>query len=43
MKQKNYKRPAMSVVKLQHNGMLMASTTGNVNATMNDTWTETDI
>ena len=41
MKRKNYERPTMKVVKLQHHGMLMTS--GQVQATMNDTWDEEDI
>ena len=40
MKRKNYERPTMKVVKLQHTGMLMTS--GEVQATMNNKFTETD-
>ena len=41
MKRKDYQRPTAQVVKLQHTGMLMTS--GQVQATMNGTWTEEDI
>ena len=41
MKKKEYERPAMQVVEVKQTGMLMTS--GQVNATMNDTWTEQDI
>ena len=41
MKRKTYEEPTMQVVKLQQTGMLMTS--GNVNATMNGTWTEETI
>ena len=41
MKSKTYEEPTMQVVKLQQTGMLMTS--GNVNATMNGTWTEETI
>jgi hypothetical protein len=41
MKKKEYERPAMQVVKLQHTGMLMVS--GEVSATMDGTFTEEDI
>jgi hypothetical protein len=41
MKRKNYERPTMKVVKLQHHGMLMTS--GQVQATMNGTWEEEDL
>ena len=40
-KKRLYEKPTMKVVKLQHTGMLMAS--GQVEATMNGTWTEEDI
>ena len=40
MKRKDYQRPTMQVVKLQHHGMLMTS--GGVQATMNNNFTETD-
>ena len=40
MKKKEYERPTMQVVQLKQTGMLMTS--GNVNATMNGTWTEED-
>ena len=40
MKKKQYERPTMQVVQLKQTGMLMTS--GNVNATMNGTWTEED-
>ena len=40
MKKKDYEKPTIKVVKLQHHRMLMTS--GNVNATMNNTWTEED-
>ena len=41
MKTKVYQRPTTKIVKLQHHGMLMTS--GQVQATMNDTWDEEDI
>ena len=41
MNKKDYQKPTMKVVQLQHTGMLMTS--GQVNATMNDTWTEEEI
>ena len=41
MKKKEYERPTMQVVEVKQTGMLMTS--GQVNATMNDTWTEQDI
>lgn len=41
MKRKEYEKPAMQVVEVKQTGMLMTS--GQVNATMNDTWTEQDI
>ena len=37
---KNYQKPTIQVVEVQHTQMLMAS--GNVNATMRGTFTETD-
>ena len=40
MKRKDYEKPTMKVVKLQHHGMLMTS--GGVQATMNNNFTETD-
>ena len=40
MRKKAYQEPTMLIVKLQHTGMLMAS--GEVNATMSGTFTETD-
>ena len=44
MKKKNYQRPTMQVVKLQHQThLLQASASGEVNATMNSTWEEEDI
>lgn len=44
MKKKEYERPSMEVVELKQQAQLLAgSATGNVNATMDDTWTETDI
>ena len=41
MKRKDYERPTMKVVKLQHHGMLMTS--GGVQATMNGTFEEEDL
>ena len=41
MKKKEYERPTMQVVELKQTGMLMTS--GNVNATMDGTWTEETI
>lgn len=41
MKRKEYESPTMDVVEVKQTGMLMTS--GQVNATMNDTWTEQDI
>ena len=41
MKKKVYEKPSVEVVELKQTGMLMTS--GNLNATMNDTWTEEDI
>ncbi len=44
MKKKEYERPAMQVVQLkQQQPLLTGSATGDVNATMDDTWTEQDI
>ena len=44
MKKKDYQRPTMQVVKLQHQShLLQASPSGEVNATMNSTWEEEDI
>ena len=41
MKKKQYEKPSVEVVVLKQTGMLMTS--GSVNVTMNDTWTEEDI
>lgn len=41
MKRKQYEKPSLEVVVLKQTGMLMTS--GDVNATMNDTWTEEDV
>ena len=41
MKKKQYEKPSVEVVVLKQTGMLMTS--GQVNATMTDTWTEEDI
>ena len=41
MKRKNYSKPTMEVVKLQHTGMLMQSSERSA-ATMNATYTEED-
>lgn len=44
MNKKDYQRPTMKVVKLQHQAhLLQASVNGQVNATMNDEWVEEDI
>ncbi len=44
MKKKEYERPTMQVVQLkQQPTLLTGSATGDVNATMDDTWTEQDI
>ena len=44
MKKKQYEKPSVEVVVLKQQAQLLAgSATGNVNATMDDTWTETDI
>ena len=40
MNKKDYQKPTTKVVKLQHHGMLMTS--GQVQATMNNNFTETD-
>ena len=41
MKKKQYEKPSVEVVVLKQTGMLMTSVnSGDVNATMNDTWTE---
>ena len=41
MKKKEYERPTMQVVQLKQTGMLMTS--GQVDATMDGTWTEENI
>ena len=41
MKKKEYEKPSVEVVVMKQTGMLMTS--GQVNATMNDTWTEETI
>ena len=41
MKRKKYEKPSVEVVELKQTGMLMTSV--QVNATMDDTWTEQDI
>ena len=41
MKKEYYQKPTIEVVQLQHKGMLMTS--GEVDATMNGTFTEEDI
>ena len=43
MKRKDYQEPTMKVVKLEHKGLLMGSSTGSVNATMSGTFEEEDI
>ena len=44
MKRKDYQRPTMKVVKLQHQThLLQASASGEVNATMNNEWEDVDI
>ena len=44
MKKKDYLRPTMQVVKLQHQAhLLQASVNRQVNATMESTWEEEDI
>lgn len=42
MRKKEYERPAMQVVVLNQKPTLLAGSE-QVNATMNDTWTEEDI
>ena len=41
MKRKEYEKPAMQVVEVKQTGMLMTS--GQVDATMDGTWTEENI
>lgn len=41
MKRKDYQKPTMNVVKLQHQAHLLQAS-GEVNATMRGTFTETD-
>ena len=41
MKRKEYEKPAMQVVEVKQTGMLMTS--GQVDATMDGTWTEETI
>ncbi len=44
MKRKDYQKPTMNIVKLQHQAhLLQASVNGQVNATMESTWEEEDI
>ena len=44
MKKKHYEKPSVEVVELKQTGMLMSSeNSGDVNATMDDTWTEEEI
>ena len=44
MNKKDYQKPTMKVVKLQHQAhLLQASVNGQVNATMESTWEEEDI
>jgi hypothetical protein len=44
MKKKQYEKPSVEVVELKQTGMLMSSVnSGDVNATMDDTWTEEEI
>ena len=44
MKKKEYERPTMQVVELKLQPQLLAgSVTGDVNATMDGTWTEEDV
>ncbi len=44
MKKKQYEKPSVEVVVLKQTGMLMTSVnSGDVNATMDDTWTEEEI
>ncbi len=43
MNKKDYQKPTMKVVQLQHQSHILAgSATGNVNATMSGSFTETD-
>ena len=42
MKRKDYNRPTMKVVELQHRTILL-QTSGQVQATMNGTWEEENI
>ena len=42
MKRKDYNRPTMKVVELQHRTILL-QTSGKVQATMNGTWEEENI
>ena len=42
MKRKDYEKPAMEVVELQHQTHLLQAS-GEVSATMNDEWEEEDI
>ena len=42
MKRKDYQKPTMHVVKLQHQAHLLQAS-AQVNATMNSTWEEEDI
>jgi hypothetical protein len=41
MQKKEYQRPTVDIVELKHTGILMTS--GDVSATMNGTFTETDL
>ena len=44
MTKKKYEKPSIEVVVLKQTGMLMSSVnSGDVNATMDDTWTEEEI
>lgn len=44
MKKKQYEKPSVEVVELKQQPTLLAgSVNGDVNATMEDTWTELDI
>jgi hypothetical protein len=42
MKRKDYQKPTMNIVKLQHQTHLLQAS-GQVNATMNTEWEEEDI
>ena len=42
MKRKMYEKPSLEVVVLNHNAALLQAS-GQVNATMESTWTEQDI